>query len=119
MKPRKTIPRKPVIASSNLRCPRVCSSRMAKAITAVIRPAANGGTPKSRLSAIAAPTNSARSVAIAIASACSQRPNVTGRLKCSRHSSGRFLPVAMPVLADRYWTSIAIRFAATMTHSSM
>ena len=92
---------------------------MAKATTAVISPAANGGTPKSRLSAIAAPTNSARSVAIAIASACSQSPNVTGLEKCSRHSSGRFLPVAMPVLADRYCTSIAIRLAATITHSSM
>ena len=40
--------------------------RMPNATTAVIRPAVNGGTPKSRLSAIAAPTNSARSVAIAI-----------------------------------------------------
>ena len=85
----------------------------------MIRPATNGGTPKSRLSAIAAPTNSARSVAIAIASACSHSPNVTGFLKCSRHSSGRLRPVAMPVLADRYWTSIAIRFAATITHTSM
>ena len=85
----------------------------------MIRPAANGGTPKSRLSAIAAPTNSARSVAIAIASACSQSPSVTGFLKCSRHSSGRLRPVAMPVFADRYWTSIAIRFAATITHTSM
>ena len=70
-----------MIASSNLRCPRVCSSRIANATTAVIRPATNGGTPKSRLSAIAAPTNSARSVAIAIASACSHSPNVTGLLE--------------------------------------
>ena len=91
MKPRKTIPRKPAIASSNLRCPRVCSSRMAKATTAVIRPAANGGTPKSRLSAIAAPTNSARSVAIAIASACSQRPNVTGLLEVLAAQLGQVL----------------------------
>ena len=45
--------------------------------TAVIRPAANSGMPKSRLSAIAAPTNSARSVAIATISACTQRPRVT------------------------------------------
>ena len=80
-----------MIASSNLRWPRVCSSRIANATTAVIRPATNGGTPKSRFSAIAAPTNSARSVAIAIASACSQSPNVTGFLKCSRQSSGQVL----------------------------
>ena len=65
-------------------------------------PPTNGGTPNSRLSAIAAPTNSARSVAMAIASACTHRPKVTGRGKCSRHSSGRLRPVAMPVLADRY-----------------
>ena len=40
---------------------------------------------RSRLSPIAAPTNSARSVAIAIASACSQRPMLTRRGKRSRH----------------------------------
>ena len=91
---------------------------MAKAATAVIRPATNSGTPNRRLSAIAAPTNSARSVAIAISSAWIQSPNETGRAKWSRHSSGRFLPVAMPTLADRYWISIAIRFAASITHSS-
>ena len=84
----------------------------------MISPAANSGTPKSRLSAIAAPTNSARSVAIAMSSACTQRPHVTGRGKCSRHSSGRLRPVAMPIFADRFWISIAIRFAARMTQSS-
>ena len=41
----------------------------------------NGGTPKSRLSAIAAPTNSARSVAMAMISAWIHRPQVTGRGK--------------------------------------
>ena len=51
-------------------------------------------------------------------SACSHRPHVTGRGKCSRHSSGRLRSVAMPILADRYWISIAIRFAASTTHSS-
>ena len=48
------------------------------ATTAVIRPAANSGTPKSRFSAIAAPTNSARSVDMAISSACTQSPTLTG-----------------------------------------
>ena len=43
---------------------------------------------------------------------------MTGLRKCSRHSSGSVRPVAMPVLADRYWTSIAIRFAATITQTS-
>ena len=90
---------------------------MAKATTAVMRPEANGGTPKRRLSAIAAPTNSARSVAMATISAWTQRPHVTGRGKRARHSSGRLCPVAMPTLADRYCTSIAIRFAATITQT--
>ena len=55
---------------------------------------------------------------MAISSACTQRPSDTGRGRCSRHSSGRFLPVAMPIFADRFWISIAIRFAATITHNS-
>ena len=75
--------------------------------------------PKSRLSAIAAPTNSARSVAIATISACTQSPRVTFREKCMRHSSGRFLPVAMPIFPERFWISIAMRFAASSTQSSM
>ena len=63
--------------------------------------------------------NSARSVAIAITSACSHRPIVTGRGNCARHTSGRFMPVAMPSFALIVWISIAIRFAARMTHRSM
>ena len=55
---------------------------------------------------------------MAISSAWTHRPTVTGRGKCSRHSSGRFLPVAMPIFADRFWISIAMRFAARITHSS-
>ena len=78
----------------------------------------NGGTPNSRLSAIAAPTNSARSVAIAMISAWTHNPQVTGRGSASRASSGRLRPVATPTLADRYCTSIAIRFAAMITHTS-
>ncbi len=67
---------------------------------------------------MAAPTNSARSVAMAIASACTHSPHVTGRGKCVRHSSGRFCPVATPILAERFWISIAMRLAARITHSS-
>ena len=37
--------------------------------------------------------------------------------KCSRHCSARFLPVAMPSLADSDWISMAIRLLATITHS--
>ena len=62
--------------------------------------------------------NSARSVAIAITSAWIQRPIVTGRGKRSRHTSGRFMPVAMPSFALIDWISIAIRLEARITHSS-
>ena len=67
---------------------------------------------------MAAPTNSARSVATAMASAWTQSPKVTGFDMVSRHSSGRFRSEAMPIFADRYCTSMAIRFAATITHAS-
>jgi hypothetical protein len=74
--------------------------------------------PKSRFRPSAAPMNSARSVAIAISSACTHSPNVTGRGNCDRHTSGRFIPVAMPSFALIDWISIAIRFEARITHSS-
>ena len=74
--------------------------------------------PKRRLRPIAAPMNSARSVAIAITSACSQSPTVVRREKRSRQTSGRFRPVAMPSLALIDWITIAIRFAASTTQSS-
>ena len=81
-------------------------------------PAGNSGMPKSRCRPSAAPTTSAMSVAIATSSACSQRPTEVRREKRSRQSSARFLPVAMPSLADCVCTSIAIRLAASTTQSS-
>ncbi len=90
---------------------------MANATTAVIRPAASNGVPKSRLSPIEAPTNSARSVAIAISSAWTHSPPDTIRGRTSWHSCGKSLPVATPTFADRYCTSIAIRFAATIAQA--
>ena len=90
---------------------------MPNAITAVISPAASGGTWKSRLRPIAAPTNSARSVAIAISSAWTHRTRVTARGNRSRHSSGRSRPVATPTLADRYCTIMAIRLARATTQA--
>ena len=56
---------------------------------------------------------------MAIASACSHRPIVTLRRKRSRHTSGRLRPVAMPSFAESVWMSIAIRFEATITQSSV
>ena len=92
---------------------------MPNATTAVISPAGSSGTRKSRLSPSAAPTNSARSVAMAMSSACTHRPRDTARGRCSRHSSGRSRPVATPILADRYCTSMAIRLATTITQTSV
>jgi hypothetical protein len=37
----------------------------------------------------------------------------------SRHTSARFWPVAMPSFADSVWISIAIRFEATITQTSV
>jgi hypothetical protein len=83
-----------------------------------MRPAGKRGIPKRRFSAIAAPTNSARSVAMAMTSACSQRPKEVRRPRCSRASSGRLRPVAVPHFAERFWMSIAMRFAPRITQSS-
>ena len=55
---------------------------------------------------------------MAMISACTHNPQVTCRGSASRASSGRLRPVATPTLADRYCTSIAIRFAAMITHTS-
>ena len=40
-----------------------------------------------------------------------------GRGKLSWHNSARFLPLAMPSLADKAWISMAIRLVATTTHN--
>jgi len=57
-------------------------------------------------------------VAIATTSAWSHSPTVTGRGIVSRHSSGRLRSEAIPIFADRYCTSMAIRLAPTITHTS-
>ena len=105
------------IVASSRRKPRVCSARIPKAATPVRRAAGKSGMPKRRLSPIAAPVNSARSVAIAITSAWIQRRKLVRREKRSRHISGRFRPVAMPSFALIAWMSIAIRFAIRTTQS--
>ena len=68
---------------------------------------------------MAAPTNSARSVAMAISSAWIHRKMTTGRGNRSRQTSARFWPVAMPSLALSDWMSMAIRLAASTTQSSV
>ena len=56
---------------------------------------------------------------MATASACSHSSTTTRDGSRSRHTSGRLRPVAMPSLALIDWTSMAIRFAASTTHSSV
>ena len=52
-------------------------------------------------------------------SACTQSARDTGRGYRARQTSGRFMPVAIPSLADIVWISIAIRFETRTTQSSM
>ena len=85
----------------------------------MITAAGKSPIPKSRWKPIAAPRNSARSVAIAIASACTHSPIDVRRENRSRQTSGRLRPVAMPSFAESVWISIAIRFEATITQTSV
>ncbi len=90
---------------------------MPKAMNPVITPATTSGTWNSRFSPSAAPRNSAMSVDIEMTSACTHIPQDSQRGKWSRKLSGRLRSVAMPSLAERYWISIAIKFAASTTQS--
>lgn len=74
--------------------------------------------PVSNAMPTAAPTNSARSVAMAASSLMSHIARAAGAGKCARHSCARFCPVTMPSRADSAWNSIATTLAATTTHSS-
>ncbi len=85
----------------------------------MITAAGKRATPSSRWKPIAAPRNSARSVAIAIASAWIQSRIEVRREKRSRQTSGRLRPVAIPSFAESIWISIAIRFEATITQTSV
>ena len=67
---------------------------------------------------MAPPTTSARSVAIATASACSQYANRDLRPSRWPTSSGSENPVATPSLADRNWTTPAAAIAITSTQTS-
>ena len=93
--------------------------RITIATAAVMIAPTTSGRSNSRLSAIAPPTTSARSVAIAMASACSQNARRGPRCSCSPTCVASDLPVTMPSLADRYCTSTAMTFAITTTHTSV
>ena len=51
--------------------------------------------------------------------AWTQSRTTCARENCSRQTSGRLRPVAMPSFADSVWISIAIRFEATITQTSV
>ena len=84
----------------------------------MITPPSSSGSPNRMCSAIAPPITSATSVAIATISACIQKASRAGRLSFAPIASGSERPVTRPSFADRYWTSPAITFARTITHSS-
>ena len=92
---------------------------MVNAATPVSIPETHMDSPKTMCRPRAAPTNSARSVAIATASACSHSSTTTRNGSRSRQISGRLRPVAMPSLALSDWMSMAIRLAASTTQSSV
>jgi len=114
-----TIATSAVSVASSRRNPRTCMPRIVNAARPVITPHSHSDSPKTRFMPSAAPTNSARSVAIATASACSHSSTTTRGVNRSRHTSGRLRPVAMPSLALMAWTTMAVRLAASTTHSSV
>ena len=112
-------PTKAAITASKVRRPRRCNPRITKVQMPVMTAAGKSAIPKSRWNPSAAPRNSARSVAIAISSACTQRPRDVLRENWSRQTSGRLRPVAIPSFAESVWISIAIRFETRITQQSV
>ena len=87
-------------------------------IAPIMQPPTNNGRPNSSFSAIAPPITSARSVAMAITSACMKNMNRLASPRRSPRISGRLRPVTMPSLADWYWMSTLMQLARTSTHTS-
>ena len=113
-----TTPTSAAIAASIRRKPPTSIASTANVAAPASSADTHSGRPKTRLSPSAAPVNSARSVAIATASACSHKTMTTPRGSRSLQASGSDMPVAMPSLADSVCTSIAIRFAVSTTQPS-
>ncbi len=110
----------PVTTRSNAReSRRLFKARSSIETTPVMMPPTISGRWNSSCSPIAPPTTSATSVAIATSSACTQNAVRAGRFRMLRpSSSGRLAPVITPSFAERYWTSHAMTFATTTTHTS-
>jgi hypothetical protein len=108
-----------MIASSKRTWPNRWTASSANDATAVRRADGSSPSPNRICMPIAAPRNSARSVAIAAASAASQSPIRIRRVVFTRIAWGSVMPEAMPSFAERAWMRIAIKFEATRTHNSM
>ena len=91
-------PTNAVITASSGRKPKRWRPRIANVVAPVISAAGNSPIPKSRWKPIAAPRNSARSVAIAIASACTQSPIDVRREKLLAADLGQVAPRRDPEL---------------------
>ncbi len=104
--------------ASMVRIPSRCRASSRSTSTAVIITAQSSGMWKSRLSATALPSTSARSQA---PMATSHRIQLGQRVHPgyqSRQAWARSLPVTTPSLAAMICMKIAIRLATAITHSS-
>ncbi|CPZ88013.1 Uncharacterised protein [Mycobacteroides abscessus] len=97
---------------------RSCTVSSAIETIPVMTPPRSSGRPNNRCSAMAPPTTSAKSVAMATNSACSQNVSRVGRAMRSPIASGSDCPVTRPSFAERYCTSPAITLAVTITQTS-
>ena len=119
MKPNVITSSNAMMSFSNMRCvaPFWKISRIVET-TPIMHPPRNSGRPNSRLRAMAPPITSAKSVAMAMTSACIKNMNRPPSPMRSPRISGRLLPVTMPSLADWYWISTLMQLAITSTQTS-
>ena len=110
---------KTMIIISKRLCPRRWTASIANDSTAVTSAEVNSPSPNRICMPTAAPRNSARSVAMAAASAAIHNQIRVRRVVWVRIAWGSVMPEAMPSLADSDWIRIAIRFDSSSTHSSM
>ena len=119
MKPNVITSSRPMMSFSKMRCVAPFSKISSTVDTApMMQPPTNSGRPNSSFSAIAPPITSARSVAMAITSACMKNMKRPASPSRSPKISGKLLPVTMPSFADWYWMSTLMQLANTSTHTS-
>ena len=107
-----------MISASIQRKPLFCSHRIRNTSAAVISTPISSGMPNRRLSPIAVPITSAKSVAQIATSARSQSGYETARGKASRQPCARSRPVATAMRAHRCCRTIAMMFDSRAMKSS-